>query len=488
MTMPIAKYILPFASLLAGVCLAPIASAQVNNGNGAVKQIYQDNCAACHGEKLTGAIGPSLLDDEWLHGNSGKDITKSIAQGYPEKEMPGFAEILSDDVIRSLVIYIAEEKALSEKSTDTKIRFSPDKVYKTQHSNFKLEPVFKTKGEIWSMEFLPDGSFFATDLKGKLLHVSKEGKAKSIQKIPKVWAKGQGGLLDVKLHPNYAENGWIYLSMAVKSGKNSSGADIGMTQIVRGKIKDGCWEDQEILFKFKPEHATALNHHFGSRIEFLDGYLYFSVGERGDQDKAQLLDWPNGKIHRLNDDGSVPDDNPFLDVEGAYPSTWSYGHRNPQGMTVGGKDGALYITEHGPRGGDELNRPEAGKNYGWPVITYGMNYDGTPMTSLTAKEGMEQPLHYWVPSIATGGMTSIHSSEFPAWNGDLFAGGLQSEELHRLRVDGTTVEEHEILFKGLGRVRDVIQGLDGHIYVAVNEERHGPSVVYRFLPEQLSKQ
>ncbi|MFC7292753.1 PQQ-dependent sugar dehydrogenase [Hirschia litorea] len=482
MNMPKAKFFLPLTSLLAGVCLAPMASAQVNNGIGAVKQIYQENCAACHGENLKGAIGPSLLDEVWIHGNSNKQITHSIAQGYPEKEMPGFAEILSDDEIRSLVIYMAEEKSLAEKSSETKTQVSPDHVYSSQYANFKLEPVIKTKGEIWSMEFLPDGSFFATELKGKLLQISKDGKAKSVKKIPKVWAKGQGGLLDVKLHPNYAENGWVYLSMAVKAGKNSAGSDIGMTQIVRGRVIDGCWEDQEILFQFKPEHATAPNHHFGSRIEFFDGYLYFSVGERGDQDKAQLLDWPHGKIHRLHDDGRVPEDNPFVDVEGAYPSIWSYGHRNPQGMTVGGPDGALYTTEHGPRGGDELNRPERGKNYGWPVITYGMNYDGTAVTALTAKDGMEQPLHYWVPSIATAGLTSVESEDFADWNGDLLAAGLQSEELHRLRVDGSRVVEDEILFKGLGRIRDVIQGADGHIYAVVNEERRGPSVVYRLLP------
>lgn len=478
----------PFPTVSLALCLAasvsvlPMAAAQAANGQGVAKEVFQENCAACHGETLQGGIGPSLMDDEWKHGSSGEDIAKSISVGFPENEMPGYADILSEDVIRSLVIYIAEERSLAATKEKDEVEFSPDQVFESQHQNFKLESVLRSKREIWGLEFMPDGSFLATDREGPLLLVSKKGKVKKVKKSPKVWANGQGGMLDVKLHPNYAENGWIYLSYSASSSDLKDENAVGMTRIVRGRIKRGCWEDEEVIFQSKPEHETGKKFHFGSRIEFLDGYVFFSVGDRGDQDKAQDLSWPNGKIHRLHDDGRVPEDNPFVDLENAYPSIYSYGHRNPQGMTVGGQDGALYASEHGPRGGDELNRPEAGKNYGWPVITYGMNYNGTPMTAETAREGMEQPLQYWVPSIATAGMTSVSGGVFSGWNGDLLVAGLQSEELHRLRVVGNAVEEHEILLKGLGRVRDITTTKDGDIYVVMNEERHGPSAVYRIIP------
>ncbi|MFC7292917.1 PQQ-dependent sugar dehydrogenase [Hirschia litorea] len=247
-------------------------------------------------------------------------------------------------------------------------------------------------------------------------------------------------------------------------------------------MKNGCWEDEEIIFQSKTEHETNKEYHFGSRIEFWDGYLFFSVGDRGEPENVQDLSWPSGKIHRLQYDGRIPKDNPFIDVENAYPSIFSYGHRNPQGLTVGGPDGAFYISEHGPRGGDEINRPEKGKNYGWPIITHGMNYDGTLMTPFTEKEGMEQPMKYWVPSIATAGITSVQSETFPEWEEDILVSGLQSQELHRVRfINGEAVED-EVLIKGIGRVRDVTQSKGGDIFVVMNDDTFGPSSVYRILP------
>lgn len=470
-----------FACLATSAFFTPSAMAQAANGSGAAKAIYLENCAACHSEKLTGGIGPSLIDDEWKHGSSEDEITKGITDGFPETEMPGYADILSEEEIRSLVIYMAEERGLAKTKAFEKVEFDPSKVYETQYESFKLEPVFNYKGEIWGIEFMPDGSFLATDREGDLLQVSPNGKSKKVKKAPKVWLHGQGGMLDAKLHPNYTENGWVYLAISASENQGDDSA-VGMTRILRGRIKNGCWEDEEIIFQSKPEHETGTAFHFGSRIEFFDDYVFFSVGDRGDQDKAQDLSWPSGKIHRLHDDGRIPEDNPFVDTEGAYASIYSYGHRNPQGMTVGGRDDQLYISEHGPRGGDEINRPEIGKNYGWPVITYGMNYDGTPMTAETSKESMEQPLEYWVPSIASGGITSVSEGVYAGWNGDILVAGMQSEELHRVRIDGSTAQEDEILLKGLGRIRDVTEGANGYVYVVMNEERHGPSVVYRIVP------
>ncbi len=455
------------------------ANAQAASGEGVAKQVYQDNCGACHGNTLEGGIGPSLIDDVWTNGKTDDEVMASISVGYPEKEMPGFSDILSEDTIRSLVIYIAEEKALAKNRAEKKIKFSPDRIYKSQHLDFKLELALKSEEEIWGLEFLPDGSFLATDRKGPLLLVSKDRKVKKIKKTPEVWHKIQGGMMDAKLHPNYEENGWIYIAYSAPAESDDS---VGMTRIARGRIKNGCWEDEEIIFQSKPEHETNKEYHFGSRLEFLDGYVFFSVGDRGEQENAQDLSWPSGKIHRLHDDGRIPEDNPFVDVENAYPSIFSYGHRNPQGLTVGGPDGALYISEHGPRGGDEINRPEIGKNYGWPFITHGMNYDGTPMTASTAKEGMEQPLIYWVPSIATAGITSVQTDAFPEWEGDILISGLQSQELHRVRFVDGKVAEDEILIKGIGRVRDVTINKKGEIFVVMNDDTFGPSSVYRLSP------
>lgn len=456
----------------------PSAAAQAASGEGVVKQVYQDHCAVCHGETLKGGIGPSLIDEEWTNGSSAEAIMHSISAGYLDREMPGFSEILSEDVIRSLVIYIAEERSLARVRSEAKDEYSADRVYETQYQKFQLERVYEYEGEIWGLESLPDGSFLATDRKGPLLLISEDGKTQKIKKTPDVWHKIQGGMMDVRLHPEYLDNGWIYLGFSAPASEDKSR---GMTRLVRGRVKNGCWEDQEIIFQSKPEHETAKEYHFGTRIEFQDGYVFFSVGDRGDPDNAQDLSWPSGKIHRLHDDGRIPEDNPFVAVENAYPSIFSYGHRNPQGMILG-QDGALYISEHGPRGGDEVNHPEIGKNYGWPVITHGMNYDGTPMTAKTEMDGMEQPLHYWVPSIATAGITSVFGDVFPSWSGDILVAGLQSQELHRLRLDDGKVIEDEIILQGIGRVRDVAMTADGSVYVVINNDTFGPSTVYRLMP------
>ena len=212
---------------------------------------------------------------------------------------------------------------------------------------------------------------------------------------------------------------------------------------------------------------------------FDDGYLYFVVGERGGNEIAQDLDNPSGKIFRLHDDGRVPADNPFVNQEGALPGIWSYGHRNPQGFVKDTRDHRLYSTEHGPRGGDELNLIERGRNYGWPIISYGMNYNGTPLTSITRKEGMEQPLTYWVPSIATCGLSFYTGDKFPNWKHDLFVGALGQQEIRRVRLENQKVVDQEIILKNIGRVRAVSESPDGHLYVLLNK----PDSVVRLVPE-----
>jgi glucose/arabinose dehydrogenase len=287
--------------------------------------------------------------------------------------------------------------------------------------------------------------------------------------------------MEVALHPDYPTNGWVYLGLSDGTRGTGSGADARprcITAVVRGRIVDHEWRDQEWIYRPDPEFRSSSGVHFGTRFVFDKGFIYFVIGERGGMMQAQDLSLPNGKIFRLHDDGRVPADNPFLRTPGALPGIWSYGHRNPQGLVMDPRDGALYSTEHGPRGGDELNLVLPGRNYGWPVITHGMNYDGTPMVAITRKEGMEQPLISWVPSIAVCGLDFVTGGRFPEWRNDLLAGGLASQEVRRIRITDGRIVSQETILKGIGRVRDVATGPDGLVYVILND----PDRIVRLVP------
>ena len=314
----------------------------------------------------------------------------------------------------------------------------------------------------WGMTFLSDGSILITEKTGELISF-KNGTKTNIEGLPKVYVRSQGGLLDIELHPNYNDNGWIYFSYASAEGDGNG----GNTAIMRAKLKDNTLVDKELLYKAGPN--TTKGQHFGSRIEFDDeGYLYFSIGDRGNRDQnPQDITRDCGKIYRLNDDGSIPEDNPFMNESNAKTAIYSYGHRNPQGMIKHPETGEIWTHEHGPQGGDEINIIKAGKNYGWPVISYGINYSGSKFTEITEKEGMEQPLFYWVPSIAPSGMTFVNSDKYPDWKGNLLVGSLKFQYLERLVIKDNKVVKREKLFEGLGRVRNVKQGPDGYIYVGI---------------------
>ncbi|GAA3575235.1 PQQ-dependent sugar dehydrogenase [Snuella lapsa] len=314
----------------------------------------------------------------------------------------------------------------------------------------------------WGMAFLPDGSMLITEKSGEIIHF-KNGKKTNITGAPTIVNRGQGGLLDIKLHPNYITNRWIYLSFSSPEGEGE-GAN---TAIMRAKLKDTSLIDHQIIYKGAPN--TRKGQHFGSRIEFDNqGHLYFSIGDRGNRDEnPQDVTRDCGKIYRLNDDGSIPEDNPFVNTPNAKQAIFSYGHRNPQGLIKHPETGAIWEHEHGPKGGDEINIIQKAKNYGWPIISYGINYDGSSFTDITEKEGMEQPLFYWVPSIAPSGMTFVSSDIYPQWKGNLLVGSLKFKYLERLVLDDNKVLKREKLLEDIGRVRNVIQGPDGYIYVAV---------------------
>jgi glucose/arabinose dehydrogenase len=309
-----------------------------------------------------------------------------------------------------------------------------------------------------------------TEKRGRV-YLIENGKVadKPIEGVPTVDTAGQAGLFDVVLHPDFEKNSWIYFAYADPQ-KNEKGENVTLTRIIRGKLRGGALVDQQTIYQAKLEHyIKAGGVHFGGRIVFDNkGHLFFCIGERGQRDHAQLLERPNGKIHRIFDDGRIPDDNPFVKDPKALPTIWSYGHRNPQGLAIHPVTGQLYDAEHGPRGGDELNLVEKGKNYGWPVITYGMEYDGRAITDSPVKEGMEQPLTYWVPSIAPCGMNFYTGDKFPKWKNHLFLASLAAQELRRIELKDGKVIAQEVLFKGSGntdRIRHVVAGPDGAIYV-----------------------
>lgn len=329
-------------------------------------------------------------------------------------------------------------------------------------TNYTIETIVPDLNIPWGMAFLPNGSILITEKSGELIHF-KDGVKTSIEGVPEVYLRGQGGLLDIKLHPNYNENGWIYISYASPDGEGEG----GNTAIMRAKLVENTLVEKHLVYKANPN--TKKGQHFGSRIEFdNDGYLYFSIGERGDRDvNPQDLTRDCGKIYRLYDDGRIPEDNPFVNIPDAKKAIYSYGHRNPQGLIKHPETGEIWEHEHGPQGGDEINIISKGKNYGWPVISYGINYNGTSFTEKTALPGMEQPLFYWVPSIAPSGMAFVTSDIYPAWKDNLLVGSLKFSYLERLVIKDGMVIKREKLLENLGRVRNVAQGPDGYIYAGV---------------------
>ncbi|WP_400078111.1 PQQ-dependent sugar dehydrogenase [Winogradskyella sp. R77965] len=314
----------------------------------------------------------------------------------------------------------------------------------------------------WGFTFLPDESILINEKAGKLIHF-KNGTKTEVTGLPEIYLRGQGGLMDITLHPNYKENNFIYFSYASSEGEG----DGGNTTIAIAKLKDNTLLNLEVLYKAEPNSKRG--QHFGSRVVFdNDGYLYFTIGDRGNRDvNPQDITRDCGKVYRLNDDGTIPKDNPFINEPNAKKAIYSYGHRNPQGMTLHPKTGEIWTHEHGPKGGDEINIVNKGKNYGWPIISYGVNYSGTKFTEITEKEGMEQPLHYWDPSIAPSGMTFINSDKYGDWDGNLLVGSLKFQYLDMCTIENNKVIKEERLLDGLGRVRCVEQGQDGYIYVGI---------------------
>jgi glucose/arabinose dehydrogenase len=353
-----------------------------------------------------------------------------------------------------------------------------DSVEKTKKETFRVETFIEGFDIPWGMVFLPNQNLIVSDRNGSLWLVDYKEKSKNqIRGVPNVRYKGQGGLLDVEIHPDFINNNYIYIGFTdyLNSKKNRT-----FTSIIRARLKNISLTDQKIIYKADDTFYDNSTIHYGTRIVFDDkGFLYFSIGDRGKRNQAQLLEYPNGKIHRLNADGSIPSDNPFFENNNAIKSIWTYGNRNPQGLAMHPASSILFETEHGPRGGDELNILSSGKNYGWPEITYGKNYSGTTITKYTHKEGMEQPVIHWTPSIAVCGIDFYDGELFNNWKNNLLVSSLKFERLYRLEIDDDDkVIDQEIIYEAGSRIRDVQTGPEGFIYIALED----PGRIVRFIP------
>lgn len=437
------------------------------------EKIYTQYCASCHGEKVE-----AFVDRKWKHGNTKAELIASISNGYSDMGMPTWKETLSKKDIEKLADLIVENLAGVEQY---KFANKPSSnIFSSEGMTVSLDTIATGFDSPWGFAQLPNRDYLISDRSGTLYHVDQKRNKTAIKGTPEVMAKGQGGLLDIALHPQFEQNGWVYLSYS--KFKKEGGLTLTSTGIVRGKIKNNQWVESQDIFESLPYTKTF--HHYGSRIAFdKKGFLFFSVGERGmEKDFPQFTDNDNGKIHRLHDDGTVPKDNPFVGKDPAkfHPSIFSYGQRNPQGLTLNPSTGAIWETEHGPRGGDEINIIQSGRNYGWPVISYGINYDGKPITNISKKEGMEQPISYFIPSIAPSGLTFVNSDKYPAWKGNLMIGSLRFNYLNRCVIKDNKVVSQEKVLVNLGRMRNVKLGADGYLYVGTEN----PGMVFRLMPKK----
>ena len=339
-----------------------------------------------------------------------------------------------------------------------------DTINTPKNIDYDVINIHQTDYVPWSIEFIDNKTFIYTERRGKMFVVN-DSKVIEISNVPDVYLKNQGGLLDIELHPNFDQNKTIFFSYS--KGNKENGAN---TAIASAKLINNSLENIKVLYHGEEQTKSSL--HWGCRLQFdNDGYLFFTIGDRGNRNKnPQDITLDGGKVYRINEDGSIPNDNPFISKNGAKTAIYSYGHRNPQGMFKHPKTGKIWTNEHGPRGGDEINIVNSGRNYGWPKITYGINYSGTTITNNKSLPGMEQPLYYWIPSIAPSGFAYLNSDIYSDWKGSILVGSLKYMYLERLVLDNNKVTYREKVAENVGRVRDVRVSPDGYIYLAVDNK------------------
>ena len=433
--------------------------------------LYRDYCLRCHGADDQGGMSSSLIDGKWQYSKTDKERYEATSLGIIDAGMPAFGDVLTPEEIDSVLALLDTPDVIREMGTAEITDDERPARIRTRHYMLDIEPWAGGDLDIpWGIRFLNDTTALVTERPGGLrMIVDGWLHPDPIRNTPEVLHAGQGGMMDVNIAPDYDENGWIYLAYthALQPGSRFSPAH---TRVVRGRIVDHEWVDEEVVFEAPREDYGRTRFHYGTRVVFDEqGMLYFAIGDRGARTPAQDLASAKGKVHRVHPDGRIPDDNPFVSEPDALKTVFSYGHRNTQGMSFHPETGDLWTIEHGPRGGDEVNIIRAGKNYGWPTVTYGINYNGTIITHRMRAEGMEEPTYYWEPSIAICGSDFATGDEFPKWNNDFFATGLVTEQVHRLVNTADRVIHDEMIIKGYGRVRDVTFDNDGVMYIVTNQ-------------------
>ena len=451
---------------------------------------YEQECQVCHGPTLEGtAQGTALVGRALSGGESIEALTRSIAEGAPARGMPAWREMLTASRIRSLALYILEKRARPRSENDYGLGprpIVPNHVMTSQEHDFKLETLAEDILHPYAVAPLPNGDILLTERTRGLRVVSGNGKLSApVQGTPRVHTDGViqgytytglGWMLDVAVHPDYKENGWVYISYGDRCSdcnalSRSSGEPVSMVALARGRIQDGTWTDHEELWKAdQTAYSGGTELALGARIAFDGkGHVYLTIGAKGDYENAQDLSSPEGKILRLHDDGRIPNDNPFVGQLGALPEIYSLGHRNPQGLEYDPHEDRLWSSEHGPRGGDEGNVILAGKNYGWPRVSLGMEYDGSPIGQGKPHgldpETLEAPRIDWTPSLGVSGIDFYAGEAFPQWAHNLMLGTLSRNEVHRVVIRNGEAVHSEILIRDLGRIRDLAVGPTGQIYL-----------------------
>lgn len=502
------KFFISFFVLLS-VTLIPLGTGKLyaaENSGLTFESLYEQQCALCHGNELQGeAIGVPLVGRDLLHGQSLEELAISIAEGYPDAGMPAWSETLTTNQIRTLAVFIVEQRDSMPNGVfniSTPIQFPEGVVASDKHS-FTAVPVVDGLVElIFSMAILPDRQFLVTERTGGLLLISADGQESTvIQGTPKGYYNdanprgGIGSLLDVILHPEYADNGWIYLHFSDRCEDCTAlsrqyNRPASMNKVVRGRIEGYRWIDQETIIEFdKASYQIGSDIGAGGRVAFdSEGHLFFSIGARSPNTMSGVQDLalPWGKIHRVNLDGSIPEDNPYVGDDSALDSIWSRGHRSPHGLEVNPLSDVLWSTEMGPRGGDELNIIEPGGNFGWPLHSLGINYSGTEVNygrdelEFFRLEDIVMPLVDFTPSPAVSSFIFYQGDAFPEWKNDILMGTLKSMQLFRFSLDGNSVIEQEILLDDFARVRDIESGVDGEIYLLL--ENGEGSKIARLMP------
>ena len=441
--------------------------------------IYKTYCSGCHGNNLQGNTASKLVKTDWNYGRGKGAIIRNIRYGIAKTEMAAWGDVLKNEEINAVADFIIASQEVSPNA----VRPIPEKLT-TREYVLKVEKLV-TSGLTtpWGIEFSDRNHALITERTGALRWMT-DGKLDPlpIKGVPKTYSQNTtGGYMDIALDPDYSKNGWVYFAFSQTDDQPADKNARGMTKVVRGKIKDHQWTNEETIFEAPDSLKIPGGNRWGCRLLFDNkGDLYFTIGDMARAMDSQSPGKPTGKVFRIHADGSIPSDNPFVGDKKALPAIFTIGNRNVQGIAQHPVTGRIWATEHGPMGGDELNILKNGANYGWPIITYGVDYSGEIVSTETRKTGMEQPVVQWTPSPGMSAAEFVTGNLFPKWKNDLLVGALAFEEIRRLELEKNSVSEQETILKGVGRVRDLKIGPDGALYVLLND----PDMVLRITPEK----